>query len=372
MKSARKLLALLLGLTSTLAIAGQVYASQVTRLALSLSDSRPSTSSVHTWTFTHTSAGTIKSIRFTYCTHPSGGCTTPPNLNTSGATISSLAPLTAANWTMDATTSPGSYYIRYLTGEVVSAGTPMTLAFSGVTNGTIGTNQANECLSDTAHSAATCYVLLGTYTGSDGATGLVDEGIASFTIVNSVEVTARVDPTFTFTVGGVAGTQQHNGITTTTASDFNTLHFGNLTAGTAKYMAQQLNVTTNTENGYTVTVKMLSQMTGIYSANNVDPFVGTGATWGAPHSWTDPNGTTPNDNTAWIGANTTGNDIAGWTQPATGLFGPVNATENVVMHGLNSDNGTVATFVSYAIEANVFQPADTYTGTLVYNALPTY
>ncbi len=34
--------------------------------------------------------------------------------------------------------------------------------------------------------------------------------------------------------------------------------------------------------------------------------------------------------------------------------------------------GASGVYVTYAVEANVYQPADTYTGVLVYNALPTY
>src|SRR5262249_4614520 len=115
--------------------------------------------------------------------------------------------------------------------------------------------------------------------------------------------------------------------------------------------------------------KMVTQMTGVYSANNIDPFI---APWGTPTTWTDPTGSTPNDNTGWVGANTTDTDVTGWSASPSQKFGTISATANIVMQKSSSDNGSAPVYVTYAIEANVFQPADTYTGTLIYNALPTY
>jgi hypothetical protein len=372
MKTARKVLALLLGLSTIFFNVAPAFAAQVTNLKVSLSDTRPSVSNSHTWSFTHTSASTLKGIQFSYCIQPSGGCTKPTGLNTNGAVKGAITGLTDADWTLHAT-GLAAPRLENITadGQAVSAGTVISVTMTTITNNPIGTNQATECHSVGGGTAATWYVNLGTSTSTDASSGLVDEGSASYTIVASVEVTARVDPTFTFLISSVANNTTNNSITTTGNSTFSSLGFGNLTAGTPKYLAHQLNVTTNTENGYTVSIKMLSQMTGIYSSNNVDPFVGGGSVWSTPTTWSLPNGTTPNDNTAWIGANTTGTNV-GWSQPAAGLFGPVENSEHIVMHGLSSDNGTTAVFVTYAIEANVFQPADTYTGTVVYNALPTY
>jgi hypothetical protein len=372
MKTARKLLALLLGFSVVLLNETPVLAAQVTRLSVSLSDTRPTVSNAHTWAFTHTSAATLKGIVFSYCTQPSGACTKPGTLVTSAGVEGTVTGLTAADWTLHAVgISQPRFENTTANGEAISAGTPVSIQMTTITNPDIG--GADACTASSNTSTATCYVRLGTYTTTDGSSGLVDQGIGSFTVINFITVTARVDPTFTFVVSEVLHDAIHNGITASEDSTYSSLPFGNLTAGTPKYAAHQLNVTTNTENGYTVTMKMLSQMTGIYSANNIDPFVGSAAVWGTPQDWSHPNGTTtPNDNSAWIGANTTGANVAGWTQPMTGKFGPVNNSENQVMHGLRSDNGATAVYVTYAIEANVFQPADTYTGTLVYNALPTY
>jgi hypothetical protein len=370
MKNIQNLIVLLLGVVFTLLSVTTASAAQVTRLSVSLSDSRPEVSNNHTWSFTHTQAATLKSITFNYCTAPSGGCIKPGSLITSTATKGSVSGLTDADWTLNA--AGGAPRLENITanGQGISARTPISITLNSITNNPIA---GSNCTAASNNSTATCYVQLATFTSSDGLSGLTDEGIASYTVVSAVTVSARVDPTFTFVVSLVADATSHNGITTSVASTYNTLPFGNLTAGTPKYAAHQLNVTTNTENGYTVNMKMLTQMTGVYTANNIDPFVGNSAVWGTPQDWTHPNGNTPNTNTGWIGANTTDADVAGWSgQPMTGKFGPVESTDDEVMRGLRSDSGATPVYVTYALEANVFQPADTYTGTIVYNALPTY
>jgi hypothetical protein len=198
----------------------------------------------------------------------------------------------------------------------------------------------------------------------------LDTGTASYTVISAVTVTTRVDPVFTFTVAGVdTGAATDTGVTTSVSSAYNTLPFGNLTAGTPKYAAHSLTVTTNTDTGYTVTAKMLTQMAGVYAGNNVDPYAGSSATWSDPKAWAEPVAATPNTNSGWIGANTTDTDLS---QFDNAEFGPVSSTANTVMSGSESEDGSTPVYVTYALEVNMYQPADTYTGTLVYNALPSY
>jgi hypothetical protein len=254
-------------------------------------------------------------------------------------------------------------------GEGFSGNVQMVINLGSIKNHSVDSCQPDWPSGSDDNSTDTCYVKLTSWTTADGSSGLIDEGIASYTVVANVTVSARVDPTFTFTVGADAASSLHNGITTSVATTYNTIPFSNLTAGTPKYAAHKLNVTTNTENGYNIYVRMATQMNGVYTNNNVDPFAKTGVSWGNPLTWQEPTGTTPNDNTGWIGANTTDADITDFT---TLEFGPVGPSDQKVMTGSRSDNGTTAVYVTYAIEANVFQPADTYTGTLMYTATPTY
>lgn len=178
---------------------------------------------------------------------------------------------------------------------------------------------------------------------------------------------ALPDPALTFTLNSVDAGSVNNDITTSVASTFNTLPFGNLSFSTPKYTAHQLYVSSNAASGYGLSVKMLNYLQGNYPANNIDPFI---ADWNSPTTWTEPTGITPNDNTGWIGANTTDSRVSGWDS-ASQKFGPINSSPNLIMYTTTEDSGTTA-YVTYAVEVNIWQPADLYGGTLVYNLTPIY
>ncbi len=345
-------------------------AAQVKNLSITLSDPRPNpTSTTHTYLFTHVTAATLKMINFEYCTTPSGTCTAPANVNTSSATEGTLSGITAAQWTLNVGVAANPKLQHTGAGEAVSGNTVMSLGIGTVTNHAI-----DDCQAAGDTSSDTCYVRVTSCTevtncSSSVATNKTDEGIASYTVVAAVTVTARVDPTFTFVVNSVAASQVNNEITTSVASTFSTLPFGNLTAGTPKYAAHRLNVTTNTQAGYTVSNRMVTAMTGVYAGNNIDPFTHA---WSSAAVWTEPTGTAASVNTGWVGANTTDTDVANWTSGMEQKFGGVTSSAQTVMQSSTSDNGASGVYVTYAVEANVYQPADTYTGVLVYNALPTY
>lgn len=366
-------LSLVVGLfiaASSTANALQLKSAQVT-----LSEPRYQTSTQHTFRFTHNQASTLKEIQMIYCQDPSGTCEYPTDLITTtatkGTTLTGIG--TDANWTISAG-SAGTIKLQETTGDGfgVAADGVIRLDIASLTN-----HSVNGCQADGDLSSETCYIRIYTCTEvgvncAPAGSAKVDEAIVSYTAVQAVTVTARIDPTFTFTVSAVDSNVINNQITTSVSSTYSTLPFGNLTAGAPKYAAHRLNVTTNTTGGYTVSMKMQTQLTGVYTANNVDPFAGGSAGATDPKGWTEPTGSTPNTDTGWIGFNTTDADVhANWSG-ANQLFGPVNSTANIVMLDADSDNGTTGVYVTYAIEANTFQPADTYTGTLVYNALPTY
>lgn len=175
------------------------------------------------------------------------------------------------------------------------------------------------------------------------------------------------DPSLTFTIAAVAADQVHNDITTTVASTYDTLPFGSLAAATPRYAAHSLYVETNALHGYAVQTKLDNYLQGTYAANNIDPFV---AAWSAPTTWTEPTGTVASVDTGWIGANTTDTRVAGWSTGSQ-LFGALGGSFQSVMYSSVHDTGTTA-YVTYAIEANVLQPADLYSGTLMYTISALY
>lgn len=174
-------------------------------------------------------------------------------------------------------------------------------------------------------------------------------------------------PMLSFTLAGVAADTLTNGITTTMASAVDELDFGFLTYGQPKYLAHQLTVVTNASEGYEVTVRLINYVQGGYPANNIDPFP---ATWGSPQTWYEPDGTTANQNTGWIGANTSDTRVTGWSD-GSGKFGPLDNVSRLVMYSSTLDDGS-SHYVTYAMEVNNHQPTDLYVGGLQYSVLPIY
>ncbi len=328
-----------------------------------LSDPRVGTSSTHTFQFTVPSATVVKEVRFQFATTATGSAK-PTGLNLASATLGTLVNMDAG-WTINTTNAAsGLITVQHtVTGQNLSNAV-VTIPFQSITNSGIA-----DC--DVEGSSDTCYVRIQTASvPGSWDTNVVDATTTTYTVIQAVTVSATVDPTFTFVISPVGASTAIGGVTTTVASTVTTLPFGNLTAGTPKYAAHRLNVTTNANSGYTVTMRMEAQMAGTYAGNNIDPYAAPSTTWATPTAWTEPTGATPNTDTGWIGAYSTDADLTQFVTPAT--FGPVNATNNKVMESAASDNGITAVHVAYAIEANVYQPADVYTGTLVYTATPTY
>lgn len=358
----KKLIGLALFMFSMMVAVAPVKAAQLSGAKISLLDTGATASTTHSFIFTTVaSIKTLKSVSFQYCKDPSGGCVMPTSMHTTGSTLGTLSGgVTTANWDM-AHPVDGTVGFTSSQGEVIAASTGVVFQAGAITNPAIG-----DCHPTTGNTSDTCYVIMNAYTSSD-YTGTPDTTIASITVSAKVTVSARVDPTFTFVVQSTAANSVHGAITTSVPTTFSTLPFGNLTANVPKYAAHALYVTTNTQNGYSVTAAMTTAMTGSYTSNNIDPFI---ASWGSPvSSWTSPTGTVPNDNTGWFAANTTDADV--WTSPS-GKFAGVGSSPVIVMSSLQSDNGQTPVYVTYAVEANVFQPADSYSGTLVYSAVPTY
>jgi hypothetical protein len=177
-----------------------------------------------------------------------------------------------------------------------------------------------------------------------------------------------LDASMSFTMEGTLEGLVFNEITTSTATTFPGLTFGSLTANVPKYLAHMLTVETNAPYGYSVTSRIENYLQGLYPANNFDGFP---APWDTPTTWTEPTGLTRNQDSGWIGANTTDTRVTGWSSGVAQKFGVVNNTAHQVMYSATSDSGTTA-YVTYAIEANVMQPADSYAGSIIYEVLPTY
>ena len=371
MITAKKLLSLTLGFALVLAhvftlltVAKPVQAAYMQGAKVSLSESRPATSSNHSIYFTGTTATPALQIRVKYSTGPNNTGLPTASMLDSIAKPAAFTNLTVADWTLDVTAiADGVVKYTHATGVNLLAAGSVIIGLDGVVNSAL-----TAC--DATASSDTCFVQIQTST-ADGAwdTNVIDEATATYTVNAGVTVSATVDPSFTFVITAVNSGTAVDGVNTTITSTTSTLPFGNLTVGTPAYSAHQLNVTTNANSGYNVTLKLQTQMTGTYAGNNIDGFAGSSASYADPKVWEEPTGTAKNVDSGWFGYDTTDTDIAAF---AAGEFAPVEATAQIVMSNTGPDLGTTAVNVLYALEANVYQPADVYTGLVLYTATPTY
>ena len=82
---------------------------------------------------------------------------------------------------------------------------------------------------------------------------VIDSTTVKIALVESVRVTATVDPTITFTVAGVNSSVSTCGNTTNVTTTATAVPFGTMSLNTFKDLAQTLTVSTNAVGGYSVT-----------------------------------------------------------------------------------------------------------------------
>jgi hypothetical protein len=371
--------------------AASAFAGQLTSSTVTLGNPALGQSSSYTIQFTAATATPIRYFKFVFATGPSGSVTRPTNLNLAVASNtavtyngSSNAILAAVTPTIDNTSGVSS--IIYDAG----AGNAQTSAAGGVWKFTIGgiTNMNDGDGCDAVANSESCYVRI---TTSDASNAVVDTGSSTFTAITSISVSATIDPFMTLTVLGVGSSvtaQTNDTDLTGTSSTFiagttaTNVPFGNVTVTQPKYAQQSLSVKTNAGNGYNIYHKFTNAAAGTNVTLNdagsnyltvFDGAAGT-ATFASPAAWATPTGATANNKSGWIGIRSTGaGQFVGslvWGTPAVNAA----ATGNLVMSSSGPDNGLTATrkYVTYQIEVNAFQPAQAYTGTMLYNAVASY
>ncbi len=212
-------------------------------------------------------------------------------------------------------------------------------------------------------------------------------GNAMFAIIEPVTVTARVSAILQFTVEGVEDTETLHGesLDITTLAD--AIEFGTLDVETPLIAAQDLSVTTNASDGYTVTVFQDQDLTSP-GGDTIKAFEdATVITPAGAKIWEAPSGTLGDPNT-WghFGFTTQDNQVAASCIDVPGEGSPYfdgnvwagfdgTGVREVMCHTGPSDGeaehiGT--TRVGYQIEISPLQPAGEYTNTLTYIATPTF
>lgn len=205
-------------------------------------------------------------------------------------------------------------------------------------------------------------------------TGNGDIGKTRVAILDNVVVTAIVETTFDFTVSGLATSTSFNGTTTTGSSTADEIPFFVLDAGVSELIAQRLNVTTNANSGFVVTVETDGDL---QSANGaiIDTF-SNGTDVSTPTLWSSPSNSI-SDETTWghWGVASVDSDLAS-AFGADEYIAASTTPREVFSHNGPADGSTAdigQTDVGYKIEITPLQEAaDDYTATLTYIATPTF
>ncbi len=257
-------------------------------------------------------------------------------------------------------------------GTAGGAGNTLTCTYDGG----LAEGPYTIVLTDAINPNAVGSYLVHIYTRTSGAVE-IEHSSVRIAIVNDVTVTATVEATLTFFVGGLATGAEVNGQLTTGSSTFQSLAFGTLPVGSSRTMGQQLRVTTNAYYGYTVTVFQDHNLLANNGAD-IDSFVdGTAASISA-QNWVAPTGTLGDENTyghfgvASNDASLSSGDVFGADQ----WMGFDNTDPIQVMYHNGPADGSTddigSSTVAYRIQINALQEAGDYSNTLTYICTPTY
>jgi hypothetical protein len=328
-------------------------AAALTTVSDTLSTSEPSVGSTHT-------------IEFTTPTGVANGQTITIDFSAFTGTSS----ITAADISV-ATTSGATSIVAAACAGGVDVGADfgvadeiLTLTFCGVENDFIAANGTTTITVGGTNELVNPGVVDSYDVPISTSSG--DSGEARVAIVNVVTVTASVDTILNFSVAGVTTGQTVHGTTTGTSTSATAIAFGELDPGQPITGAQDLTITTNAVNGYTVTVTADGQLTA--GGADIDGFR-NGTYDASPQAWVSPSANVADENTwghwglisedtdlfptteTWVSASTTAVDIMTHT-------GPVNAT---------------TTRVGYTVEISSLQEAsENYQAILTYVATPVF
>lgn len=324
----------------------QVSRADLGARSLVLGSSLPLTVTTHTIDITTVTTANIGSILFQYCTTAQGACAVPAGLDTSAATLT--AQNGATGFTIDDTT-PGAPFITRSAVQI-NAGTALSYTLSNVTNpSSINTS---------------FFIRVSTYTGTDGATGLVDGGESVVgVIVNGLTLTGTMPESLVFCVG-----TSGNDCTDITGSS---IDFGSFSPTVTSTGTSVMAASTNAQSGYIITVNG----TTLTSGTNTIPAMGGQSVGGSPAA--------ASTNAGQFGLNLVSNTTPAVGAPETGAgsgtpkatFGTTNqfrffSGDTVASSAGTSKSNTYT--ASYVVDVAGDQAAGVYSTTLTYICTATF
>jgi hypothetical protein len=206
-----------------------------------------------------------------------------------------------------------------------------------------------------------------------------DSADTRIAIISTVTMSAKVDTSLTFTITGQATSTNINGTTTTLTTTATAIPFNTVTPGIIYTAAQRLNVATNAQNGFQVTVVQNANLISSTGAD-IDLFRDSAET-AVPEAWgAAPLNTLGNENTFGHYGITTADDTLSAGNPFgsnlwAGNF-DAGSPLQIFWHDAPSDGLTVdvgSTTVGFQIQIGTLQEAaNDYNNTLTYVATPIF
>jgi len=348
------------------------WAATITNREVRISDSRPSQTGVIYDFLGDTSATTTKCIRMRFCTSADtgGSCTVPTGMSTTSATKETAGwnVFNPANWEINNATN-GDVKLTSTTGE----------------NGDTNSSWVIGTITNPSTANTTFYVWINTYSNTDCSTGPIDNGVVAFATVSGVTVSATILESLSFSVAGVTSdnctiTGGASKITTTaTAVPYGTVNTEDFYDG-----CQSLTVSTNANNGYTVTVQETDQLTDPSTNNQIpDGTCDGGCSETTSAAWN----TDTNNGFAYCMDDITG-DAAATAQPVNWasskqcggasqsfMINPEKNVDSPDTADIMKSDGPVSgdnSYIGFRLSVDAAQEAGSYSTTIVYVATPRY
>ncbi len=317
-----------------------VNASPLTSVSDTLSDSAVGVAANHTITLTNDVA--LASGDYFSVVLPAGfGGILQSNISCPGSTDAS---------------SPASSTALCVANAPIATGT-FSIIITGVTNPVTAGSQTIEVAT------------------KDSGDAIIESSQAMVAVIDNVVAQADVPATLTFEVRPLATTTAVNGATTTVATATTSIPYGELAINVPKIAAQELRVTTNAEEGFSVTIQQNQNLTS-GGGSDIDSFVdGTSSApqaWSAPTSILDAEWTYGHFGFTTDDASLFGGDLFGdslWkglssTTPAEVMY------HNGPADGLADGKGVAK--IGYQVEVSGLQQTGDYSNNITYVVTPIY
>lgn len=245
------------------------------------------------------------------------------------------------------------------TPTVVSGG----LTFASILVGSYYTGGADDTVCGLTN-AGTVYCWGYNNLGQIGDGGTTNQNVptlAKYIPTGGAEsnVSVTIIPTFTFAVNGQSsGTTCDGLVASTVATTSTAVSFGNLAAGARSFGTQQLQVTTNAGGGYKIWMASASGTTPALKGSNGHSIADSGLSVNLPAAG--------NEFFGYAGDSSTNGVPAGHISTVT------SGVSNSIDVGDSFANPSYLNCVEFAVGASVTTPADSYSSTIIYTAVPTF